>query len=109
MPAYSPIKPAMTAATRRLTSACCSFLRHGTTVYSRTLQRAAEKVGGVEKLQERLKISARILRLCIEGKVEPPQDVFLRAVDLLNELDKELSQRSGGPAGTDAPGRPERC
>jgi hypothetical protein len=61
-------------------------------VYSRTLQKAAELSGGQKKL-------ARLLRVPLSDKGEPPMAIFLRAVDLV--LDE-----TGAPAAGSEPGEP---
>jgi hypothetical protein len=52
-------------------------------LYAQTLQRAAAKVGGVDKLSKKLQVRSQFLMSWIEGKGIPPKDVFLRAADLL--------------------------
>ena len=53
-------------------------------LYGRTLQRAADKLGGVDELSKRLKIRSQFITLWIREKGIPPEYVFLRASDLLN-------------------------
>ena len=53
-------------------------------LYGQTLQRAAEKLGGVDELSKRLKIRPQFVTLWIREKGIPPEYVFLRALDLLN-------------------------
>ena len=55
------------------------------TVYVRTLQRAAELVGGEEALARRLKVTPSHLALWLHGIVSPPCDYFLKAADIVNE------------------------
>jgi hypothetical protein len=52
-------------------------------VKSRVLRRAAERVGSVEALAARLKVSPRQLQLWLENRPEAPDDVFLHAVDIV--------------------------
>jgi hypothetical protein len=52
-------------------------------VHTRALQRAAEILGGEEKLRERLGVSARSLKEWMAGQGMPPTDVFLKAVDVI--------------------------
>ena len=52
-------------------------------VYSRTLRRAAQIVGGEDKLASQLNITPTDLALWIQGTGVPPSDVFLQAVDLV--------------------------
>jgi hypothetical protein len=47
------------------------------------LARAAAKSGGVEALAERMQIGHRVLRHYIEGKEPVPDEVLLRALDVL--------------------------
>ena len=54
------------------------------TVHSRALRRAAELLGGKERLREHLRVSARELDAWLDGMREPPMDVFLKAVDLIS-------------------------
>ena len=52
-------------------------------LYGQTLQRAADKVGGVDELSKKLKIRSQFILLWIRGKGIPPEYVFLRASELL--------------------------
>jgi hypothetical protein len=52
-------------------------------VYSRTLRRAAQILGGEDKLASHLRITPTDLALWIQGTGVPPSDVFLQAVDLV--------------------------
>ena len=54
------------------------------TFYGQTLQRAADKLGGVDELSKKLKIRSRFITLWMRGKGIPPEYVFVRASDLLN-------------------------
>jgi hypothetical protein len=53
-------------------------------LYGRTLQQAADKLGGVDELSKKLKIRSQFITLWIRGKGIPPEYVFVRASDLLN-------------------------
>jgi hypothetical protein len=53
-------------------------------LYGQTLQRAADKLGGVDQLSKKLKIRSQFITLWIRGKGIPPEYVFVRASDLLN-------------------------
>jgi hypothetical protein len=76
-------------------------------VHVRTLQRAAQVAGGVEMLASYLKVRPSRLRLWLQGRVSPPMDVFLRAVDLLTHdarvLDPPTRQSGSGNPGADLP------
>jgi len=52
-------------------------------IYSRTLQRAAELVGGRAALCRLLQVPAADLQKWIEDKAATPRSVFLRAVDVI--------------------------
>ena len=53
------------------------------TVYSRTLQRACEVLGGVRPLSEHLHVAPAELVRWIDARGQPPLDVFLAAVDVV--------------------------
>jgi hypothetical protein len=76
-------------------------------VHVRTLQRAADVAGGVEMLASYLKVRPSRLKLWLQGRVAPPMDVFLRAVDLVTQNDEVLKPpaRQGGTGnpGADLP------
>ena len=65
-------------------------------VYSRTLQKAAELIGGYSKLSRHLRVPVAELQRWIEDRAAPPTAVFLRAVDLI--LDE-----TPPPSGADMP------
>jgi hypothetical protein len=54
-----------------------------TKVMSRTLQKAAELVGGQKALARRLRVPLAELQKWIAGSGQPPMAIFLRAVDLV--------------------------
>ena len=62
------------------------------TLYSRTLARAAEILGGAEALRAHLGVSMRRLALWMHGYAQPPDEVFLRVVDLLTEHELKTLQ-----------------
>jgi len=67
-------------------------------VYSRTLQKAAELAGGQKKLAHVLRVPLADLQKWIADKDEPPMAIFLKAVDLV------LDETS--PSGASEPGDP---
>jgi hypothetical protein len=64
------------------------------TVYSRTLQRACEILGGVRQLAEHLRVDRDELAGWIDARGEPPLAVFLATVDVV----LLHAERSGGSA-----------
>jgi len=70
-----------------------------TSVYSRTLQKAAELAGGQKRLARLLRVPLSDLEIWIADKGEPPTAIFLKAVDLV--LDE-----TGAPATGAEPGEP---
>lgn len=72
-------------------------------VHSKTLQRAAEIVGGEQQLALRLKVTPSHLALWIQGIEQPPGDIFLQAVDLV--LDNDVLSKL--PAGSRQPAEGE--
>lgn len=67
-------------------------------VYSRTLQKAAELIGGRKPLCRHLNVPQVELQRWIDDKATPPIGVFLKAVDLLIE---ETPAPPGSDAGDD--------
>ena len=65
-------------------------------VYSRTLVKAAELIGGREKLCRYLHVPAADLQKWIDDKAVPPKGIFLRVVDF-------LISETPPPAGTSEP------
>jgi hypothetical protein len=61
-------------------------------VFSRTFKKAAELIGGREKLCRRLRVPSAELDLWIADKAEPPTSIFLKAVDLVID---EISPPTG--------------
>jgi hypothetical protein len=54
-------------------------------LHSRLLERAADKLGGLDEVARYLNVSDLRVRIWRRGFVAPPDDVFLRLVDLLEE------------------------
>ncbi len=77
-------------------------------VQSRALRKAAELLGGQEKLAERLGVSAAGIEKWTGGKTATPREIFLRVVDLIideitpsggsSESDEPPSSRSSAPS-----------
>lgn len=59
--------------------------RPSVVVSAPALQRAAEILGGPERLRRYLKVSALSLGIWMAGTEPPPVDVFLKAVDVIAE------------------------
>ena len=53
-------------------------------IFMRTLQRAAELVGGEQQLAFELRVTPSHLALWLSGTEQPPIDVFLRALALVH-------------------------
>jgi hypothetical protein len=68
-------------------------------VYSRALQKAAEVLGGRDKLAQILQVPPAEIERWIGDQGKPPRDIFLRIVDVI--LDE-----SGPAAGTDDKSEP---
>jgi hypothetical protein len=49
------------------------------------LQCAADKLGGTEELAHYLGVAPVSVRVWMRGLISPPDDIFLRLVDLLQE------------------------
>lgn len=54
-------------------------------LYAQTLQRAADKLGGLAPLGKKLGVRSESLTLWLKGKGHPPRDIFLRAASLLKD------------------------
>ena len=54
-----------------------------TSVYTRTLHRACEVLGGADRLAAQLQVAPRALQRWLDGIVDPPQEVFLACVDII--------------------------
>ena len=75
-------------------------------VYSRTLQKAAELLGSRQKLARHLRVPLAELEKWIAGTALPPTGTFLNAVDVVIA---ETSAPAGGEpsgGGTSDPGEP---
>lgn len=57
------------------------------------LKRAAEKLGGTQELGRYLQVPEVRIRVWMRGRISPPDDVFLRLVDLLEPPPGQLSSR----------------
>ena len=56
-------------------------------VYSRAVRKAAEQLGGREKLSRTLQVPLAEIEKWIADEAKPPREIFLRVVDLiLDEL-----------------------
>jgi hypothetical protein len=53
------------------------------TVYAKALHRACLIVGGIEQLATRLRVPRDLLERWIRGENEPPQEIFLDAVEII--------------------------
>lgn len=67
-------------------------------VYARAVRRAAELVGGRDKLASALQVPRAEIDKWLADEKKPPRDMFLRVVDLIID--------DGRPAGGD-PGLPD--
>jgi hypothetical protein len=70
-------------------------------VYSRTLQKAAELIGGPKKLCRHLRVPMADLQNWIDDKAVPPIAIFLRAVDLI--IEETPPPADSGPGEPPAP------
>ena len=71
-------------------------------VYVRTLQKAAELIGGRQKLARHLRVPGAELERWLAGEVTPPISTFLKAVDLV--IDETPAPQS--VAASDDPAEP---
>jgi hypothetical protein len=78
------------------------------TVHSRTLVRALTLVGDRERLRERLNVSALQLDWWLKGLSRPPDDVFLRAVDIIARHEAS-EERTSHPLQIQMGSQPARC
>ena len=62
-------------------------------VHARTVERAAEIVGGLEVLAAQLDVRDENLKKWLEGQLPVPQQIFLRCVDIVNA--HQLDEISG--------------
>jgi len=74
-------------------------------VYSRAVRKAAELVGGRERLARVLQVPLVEIEKWILDEKKPPRELFLRVVDLIIEDAPGSDDAAGGPpAGRDAAG-----
>lgn len=64
-------------------------------VHVAALQRAAEILGGPQALAQYLGMPLTLVELWLDGHMAPPQEVFLRAIDVV--VDHGLAEMSNGP------------
>jgi hypothetical protein len=65
-------------------------------VHARAVRKAVEFAGGAQQLAGRLGVAVADVRGWLAGGAQPPQDVFLRIVDVL--LEQPPQQNSGHDA-----------
>jgi hypothetical protein len=66
------------------TAADCPLARPSReTTYVRALHRACLLLGGLAQLADHLKVSEHAVRTWLEGREEPPESVFLAAVEII--------------------------
>lgn len=72
------------------------------TPYTRTLQRAASRLGGDERLAQALGVTLAQLRLWSTGAETPPIEIFAAALDIVADgrPDSRRGQRPKGSGGT---------
>ena len=66
-------------------------------VYRRTMQKAAQLLGGSKALARRLRVPLGDLEKWIAGKDVPPMPTFLRAVDIVLEETSASGSEPGDP------------
>lgn len=77
------------------------------TVHAKALHRAAEIVGGREKLRTLLEVSVSELEAWMAGAERPPMQVFLKAVDIISAAPQRSNEiQAAILAERDAAGRP---
>lgn len=64
-------------------------------VYSRAVQKAADLLGGRERLAKMLVVPVAEIEKWIADKARPPREIFLRVVDIV--LDESGSSGAGEP------------
>ena len=74
-------------------------------VYSRALQKAAELIGGQQKLCRYLHVPAAELQNWIDDKKVPPKGIFLRVVDFIIAE----TPPPGGSTDPEEPSAPRDC
>ena len=78
-------------------------------VYSRTLQKAADLLGSRKKLARVLRVPTKDLESWIADEAKPPLNVFLRVVDLIIDetgTTPETAEPDEPPPPRDAAGSP---
>jgi DNA-binding transcriptional regulator YdaS (Cro superfamily) len=60
----------------------------------RTLQRAADIVGGPEALAQKLRVTPSHLELWLKGLESPGEEIFLRAVDIVSDDETGTMKRT---------------
>lgn len=68
-------------------------------VYRRTMQKAAQLLGGTKPLARKLRVPMADLEKWIAGKDVPPMQTFLKAVDLVLEETSASGSEPGDPPG----------
>jgi hypothetical protein len=58
----------------------------GETAYTRTMRRAIETLGGVERLANALGASVAEIEAWAAGLADPPPGVFLKAIDIVAQV-----------------------
>jgi len=66
-------------------------------VYSRALLRAAELLGGRDRLAKALQVPNEELDQWIKGDAKPPREVFLRVVDIILDETSAAGEPSDTP------------
>lgn len=75
-------------------------------VYARTLQKAAQLIGSRQKLARHLRVPLAELEKWLAGTAQPPTGTFLRAVDLVIEETSAPAGDEPSGGGTSDPGEP---
>ena len=78
----------------------CQLRNHlavASSVYSRALQKAAELVGGREKLAAMLQIAKADLDRWIADQAKPPREIFLRIVEIILDQTGPANDGDSGP------------
>jgi hypothetical protein len=79
-----------------------------TDLHARLLERAAEILGGPDEVAAYLGVSRSHVRIWMRGMFSPPDEVFLKLVDLVSEArmpDAQTRLPHGGKRGGPAPSR----
>ena len=78
--------PAFSRAIIRAVQDICPSTAKNAHIYVRTLHDACKRLGGEHKLAEYLGVDVRLIIAWLDGRGRPSDDVFLRCVDLLQEV-----------------------